>query len=289
MPKNNASFHSYAIVLSVDDARYRPMLVRCAPNRLLIQDQYAYKPPDTRYSVCFWPLVEFRWLQDRYAFSVGRLIVTRYNKDRTNEQIQLMELTEQQLADAICEHDGKALEKYLQIKRSALLTLIRRSMSTSLAQKIEPQDIFQEVAIHAFNGLCKVDLTSVSPYAWLCRLAEQRIIDAHRYHFGAGKRSTSHEVGLYDPRSPEQSGAFLDILVASLTTPTQFVTKDEKMRALVEQFDRLSVDIREVVNLRYVNGLTLREIAIKTDKSEGAVRVMLSRGLKKLRKSMIDQ
>jgi len=198
----------------------------------------------------------------------------------------LKELPDNRLENAIRAREREALAEYMEKKRSVLLALIRRNMSASLARKVDPQDVLQEVAIHAFNGLAEVDLTRVSPYAWLCRLAEQRIIDAHRRYFSAGKRSAHVEVGLYDPRSADHSGAFADILVASLTTPTQFIARDEKTRALLEQFERLSPEVREALSLRYVNGLSLQDIARKLGKSEGSVRVMLSRGVKKLKVSM---
>ncbi len=192
------------------------------------------------------------------------------------------------LVDGIRAGNRTALARYIEQRRPALLAVIRKNMSDALMRKVDPQDIFQDTVIHALNALKDVDLGRVSPHTWLCRLAEQRIVDAHRRLFGARKRSANLEVGLYNPRPSEHSGAFIDVLVASLTTPTQAIARDQKTQALINQFDRLSDNIREAVKLRYIDGSSLQEIAKTIGKSEGAVRVMLSRGVKKLRDSVDD-
>lgn len=197
-----------------------------------------------------------------------------------------MEINDDSLIDQIRAGKKDALVQYAHNKRSNLLVVIQKSMSGSLQQKIDPQDIFQETIIHALNGFPAANLNQISPFTWLCRLADQRIIDAHRHFFKTGKRSANMEVDLYNARSSEKSSAFIDILVASITTPTQFIAREERVRALLVQFEMLSSDIREAVRLRYVDGLSSHEIATRIGKSEGAIRVMLSRGVKKLRESV---
>ena len=56
-------------------------------------------------------------------------------------------------------------------------------------RKVEPQDVLQEVTIEALRLLPEVDLSERDPFGWLCQIAEQRIIDAHRKLFGAQKRA----------------------------------------------------------------------------------------------------
>ncbi len=58
------------------------------------------------------------------------------------------------------------------------------------------------------------------------------------------------------------------------------------VRLLKEQLNRLSPDQSEVIILRYFQGLEYAEIAKRLEKNEGAVRGLIHRALKELRKNL---
>src|SRR5262245_33012576 len=91
------------------------------------------------------------------------------------------------LVERLRQGDAGALGEFVQAHRPQLLAFIERSMSPSLRAKVEPQDVLQEASLSAIHALAATDLSGRDPFGWLCRLAEERIIDAHRRYFGTQK------------------------------------------------------------------------------------------------------
>jgi RNA polymerase sigma-70 factor (ECF subfamily) len=60
------------------------------------------------------------------------------------------------------------------------------------------------------------------------------------------------------------------------------VARAEERRRLRAAIGTLPLDRRQVVLLRFVDGLSAREIGLILDRSEGAVRVLLHRALRDL-------
>lgn len=178
--------------------------------------------------------------------------------------------------------DPQALGEFIDRFRRQLLVYIERNLSDTLRRKVEPVDILQEVSLSAVASLSEVPLDARDPFGWLCQLAERRIIDAHRRLFGAQKRSASREVGLDAPVGGDGERGFVDLLVASMTSPSQAFSRGQREFALNEALAALPEESREALRLRYVEGLPSKEIAEKLGKTDGATRVLLSRAVAKL-------
>lgn len=178
--------------------------------------------------------------------------------------------------------DKDALAQYLTLRTRHLLAFIERQLGPALRRKLEPDDILQEVSIEAVRALSSIDLNERDPFSWLCQLAERRIIDAHRRFFEAQKRDAGREASLGNPGGDSQHAAIVDLLVASMTTASQAFSRNLREVKLLEALAKLPEDQREALRLRYVEGLPSKEIAERLGKSDGAVRVMLTRSLGKL-------
>lgn len=178
--------------------------------------------------------------------------------------------------------DAAALALFLDRCRPRLLAYITGQLSASLRSKIEPDDLAQEVNVEAVRSFGKVELGDRDPFSWLCQVAERRIIDAHRRLFGAQKRSGGREVPLHSARDDSQHADVIDLLAASLTTASQAFSRNQRQHLLVEALAKLPAEQRDALRLRYVDGLPSKEIAARLGKSDGAVRVMLTRSLKTL-------
>lgn len=173
-----------------------------------------------------------------------------------------------------------AIEELLDSKKPQLLAYIERRLGDALRRKLEPADIYQETALAAMSAWPTLDLGDRDPFGWLCQLAEQRIVDASR-RFGARKRAAEREVSLHH-QGPEASRALIDLLAASLTSASQAFARNERERRLAVAVEQLPPENREALRWRYVEGLPTREIAERLNKSDGAVRVLLTRTLHKL-------
>ncbi len=198
------------------------------------------------------------------------------------EGMRRMERREEILEDRIRRGDASALGEWLQSRRPHLLAFIERKTGPALRRKLEPEDILQEVAAECVRAISKVDFQQRDPFGWLCQTAERRIIDAYRKFFGAQKRAADREIPLDAQAGGTNRVGMIDLLAASMTTPSQAFSRNQREFKLHEAMDTLSDESREAIRLRYVEKLPTKEIAQLLDKTDGAVRVLLTRSLKRL-------
>jgi RNA polymerase sigma-70 factor, ECF subfamily len=176
-------------------------------------------------------------------------------------------------------------------RRGALLAYIERRMGMALRGKIEPEDILQEVGVEiARTAAAEVSpiVPGRDPFGWLCDVAERRIVDAYRRIFGAQKRSAAREVSIQGGDAGDSRPGLMNLLVASLTSPTQAVARDDRHQRLAAALATLNEEQREALRLRYVEQMPSKEIAERLSKTDGAVRVMLTRALKTLQTVLMD-
>lgn len=106
--------------------------------------------------------------------------------------------------------------------------------------------------------------------AWLWCVARNKVADYHRRR--VRRQGMSLEL------VPE------DVYGQDEETPEMLLLRQESYARLHESIQRLPAPQQEIVRLRFALGLRSAEIAAVLHKSEGAVRVTLSRTLKFLRK-----
>jgi RNA polymerase sigma-70 factor (ECF subfamily) len=193
-----------------------------------------------------------------------------------------MSETHDALIPQIRERDQNALAQYIEGNRWRIMAFIERQLGGALRRKVEPEDIFQETSADAVRALAEIDLTDRDPFGWLCQIAERRIVDAHRRFFGAQKRDAGREVPLNQQRGGTSNVGLIDMLVASMTTPSQAFSRNAREARLMDAIAQLPEEQREALRMRYVESLPSKAIAEKLGKSDAAVRVMLTRSLKKL-------
>ncbi|MDJ0976593.1 MAG: sigma-70 family RNA polymerase sigma factor [Planctomycetota bacterium] len=187
----------------------------------------------------------------------------------------------QQLVDRLRDGDVEALGPYFELRQGHLLMYIQRKLGTALRAKIEPEDIFQEVCTSAVKALPTYKLGDRDPFGWLCQLVDRRIVDAHRRYFEAEKRAAAKEVA-GNAQATSGRAALIDLMVASMTSPSMVFSRNQRVMRMLAALDDLPDEPKEALRLRYVLGLPSKEIAERMGKSDGSVRVMLSRALDKL-------
>lgn len=173
------------------------------------------------------------------------------------------------------------LARYIESERPRVLAYIDKNLGPALRKKIEPDDIFQELCVAALASPEQFDVPGREPFKLLCQIAEQRMIDAHRRLVAAQKRSADRERSIDQPL-PTGQGAFIDLLVASLTSASQAFSRHQKEFQLMIALESLTPEQREAIRLRFVDGWGTKEIAEKLGKTDGAIRVLLSRTISQL-------
>jgi RNA polymerase sigma-70 factor (ECF subfamily) len=184
--------------------------------------------------------------------------------------------------------DADALAEYIDQRRPQLLAFIERNLSDAMRRKVEAEDLLQEVSVDCVRSLGDMDLSEREPFGWLCQVAERRIIDAHRKHFGTQKRDAAREVPLGTPGGVTGQAAVIDLLVASITSPSKAFSRDQKELRMLAAIDTLAQENQEAIRMRYVEGLPTKVIAERLGKSDAAVRVMLTRTIQKLQLLLVE-
>jgi RNA polymerase sigma-70 factor, ECF subfamily len=212
-----------------------------------------------------------------YTAKVLRKIVSMENDDNSTNDDALIH--------RVRSGDAQALAEFLTLRQPQLMAFIDRRLGMSLRRKIEPEDLYQEVSADALRSLGDIDLGDRDPFNWLCQVAERRIIDAHRRFFGSQKRDAGKELSLHAAgggAADTSRPGLLNLLVASMTSASQAFSRDQKQMRMLTALEQLPEEHREALRLRYLEGMPSKQIADKLGKSDGAIRVMLTRSLAKL-------
>ena len=180
-----------------------------------------------------------------------------------------------QLLEGAARQDRAAIERLLVRQLPGLEAFVRLRMGAALRQRTSPPDLVQSVCREVLEDLGDFEFRGEAPFRqWLYTRAENKLREKHRYHH-AGKRSSAREVAAPD------GSTFLPAY-QTLCTPSRELAAREAMARIEAAFDELPDDYREAISLHKLCGLSHAEIAVQMDRSEGAVRNLVYRGLSRL-------
>jgi RNA polymerase sigma-70 factor (ECF subfamily) len=191
--------------------------------------------------------------------------------------------TEELLA-RLSQGDDGARQELLARHRQRLRQMIAVRLDRRLTARVDPSDVVQETLAEADRKLGHYLKDRPLPfYPWLRRLAAERLSKLHRQHLRAGRRSASREAPGLLALSDEPALRLADRLAASGPSPSEHLAREELRGSVQEALARLSQPDREVLVLRYLEGLSTRETAAALGISEGAAKVRHLRALERLR------
>lgn len=184
--------------------------------------------------------------------------------------------------------DPESVAACVEQLRPRLLDFIARRMSAALRQRVDPDDILQDVSLAAVRPVGAPPLMREA-YGWLCHVAEQRIIDTHRRLLGTAKRGGGRVASLDAMTGGDgtTAGGLASILAASITSPSMALSREAREARLAAAVAELPDLQRDVIHMRYAEGLATRDIAERVGKSDVAIRVMLSRTIKTLEEKLV--
>jgi RNA polymerase sigma-70 factor (ECF subfamily) len=130
----------------------------------------------------------------------------------------------------------------------------------------DAEDATERTFLAALRALPEFRAEGATFRAWLFRIAHNTIVNARRSRF---RRRTEPL-----PEGLER--------IAPNADPAGLVLEADEARRVLRAVAELPDDRRQVVLLRFVDGLSSREIGQVMDRSEGAARVLLHRALRDL-------
>ena len=191
----------------------------------------------------------------------------------------------QQLLDSARAGDAAARQRLLDRHREALRRVVGLRMDPVLRRRLDASDIVQEVLIEAHRRLSDYLAAGGMPFQlWLRQLARDRLIDAHRRHRGAARRSIDREQAIAAPRYDDQSAFDLAALVADRElTPAAAATHHELERRFHAAIETLDDTDREIVLMRHFEQLSNQETAQALGLSQAAAGMRYLRAMRRLR------
>jgi RNA polymerase sigma-70 factor (ECF subfamily) len=188
--------------------------------------------------------------------------------------------TEQLLRDA-GRGDARARGRLLESHRAHLRRMVAVRLDRRVAARIDPSDVVQDAMLAASAGFDDFLKRRPLPFfPWLRRFAAARIADAYRRHVQADRRSVSREAL---PLPDNSAGALARRLEAATSTPSSGLKKRERINAVRTALARLPARDRDVLTLRYLEGLSTADTAAALGVSDGTAKVRLLRAIQRLR------
>jgi RNA polymerase sigma-70 factor (ECF subfamily) len=183
--------------------------------------------------------------------------------------------------------DATARQELLIRHRARLIRMVGVRLDPRLAPRLDPSDVVQEALAEA---ACHLDDYLRGPplpfYPWLRQFAWERLVKAHRRHIHARRRSIVCEEDPEMHLSGESVGGLARRLIASGTSPSRRLVRDEERQRVRAALDQLEPGDREVLVMRHLEQMETYEIATVLGISAGAVRNRQYRALLRLRAAL---
>lgn len=177
-----------------------------------------------------------------------------------SDLVQLAKSGDRQAFDLLVEESRGQVE-------AAVVSLVEPRLRGALAL----DDIVQEIFVVAFLSIQRFEWRGEGSFiAWLKGIAKHVVQSA--------LRNARHRPSLEILREPP----------ATDPSPSRLLRREERFDRLRAALDALRGDHKTVLTLARIEGLPVREIARKMDRTEEAVRQLLSRALKALRRTFGD-
>jgi RNA polymerase sigma-70 factor (ECF subfamily) len=179
--------------------------------------------------------------------------------------------------------DFRSVEDY----RNYLLLLVRVQMGPRLRAKVDASDVVQQAILHAHESRAQFrGATEGEWQAWLRAIVANALATMVR-RYGTQARDPGMERSL-EAELERSSSRLEGLLAVDLTSPSEGAVRGEELLRLAHALGRLPDDQRRVVELHYLKGFAVADVAEQIGRTRPAAVGLLFRGLKRLRELLRD-
>lgn len=173
--------------------------------------------------------------------------------------------------------DRAALDELFARWQPLLALQARRLLGADVAARADPADVVQEALTQAYSDLAQFRGQTEGEWVeWLRRIVAGQAAKVRRLHH-ADRRDARRDQALSE-RLPPADGS----------GPVAPLIRQEEAARLARAVAELPPDMREVVTRRVFHQQPFDEVARALERSPGAVRVLWTRALRRLRE-MLDE
>lgn len=166
------------------------------------------------------------------------------------------------LVDKAIDGDGDAFGRLYDMH----VDRIYRHIYYRVSNTTVAEDLTQQVFIKAWKAIGRYKKIAHSFLAWLIKISHNLVIDFYR---------------------SKKSEACIDFDIVATkpeTDPAHLAESHFSQQYIRQAINKLNSDQQQVILMRFIEDFSYAEIAAALGKSEGAIRVILHRGLAKLKK-----
>lgn len=189
----------------------------------------------------------------------------------------------EQLLSLVVAGDPSAVNQLLDRHRAKLRRMIDVYLDPRVAVRADGSDVVQEALAEAAVKLPAFARQGNFPfYPWLRQLAWDRLVQLHRRHIGAAKRTVKREQAGVEFDSDHSLLQLADWVAAKESSPSQQRIREERRQELMVSLQTLPEHYRQVVVLRHLEELQFHEIAAVLQLGIEAVRSLYRRAIERL-------
>src|SRR5262245_54380922 len=185
----------------------------------------------------------------------------------------------QQLLDLAQAGDPSACQRLLQRHRDELTAFVALRLDPRLRPRLDPSDVVQETQLEVLRRFEEFLRRRPMPFRlWLRRTAYERLLQLHRHHLQAERRSVRREA----PWPERSSQVLAERLLAAASTPSQQLDRAEQMARLRRALGQLPAADRDLLLMRHQEGLSHEDAACILGITAAAARQRYGRALLRL-------
>lgn len=181
-----------------------------------------------------------------------------------------------------------AVNELMERHRQSLRQMVQLRMDRAIAQRVDASDIVQDVLLEASQRLATYLKDPRIPFhLWLRQLAKDQLIDTHRRHRVAQRRSADREQSLVQQGTGGRSSLDLGAQLRDQElTPAAAALRKEFQQRFYQALEQLEEDDREIILMRHVEQLSNTEVAQALSLSPPAAGMRHLRALRRLRETL---
>lgn len=194
---------------------------------------------------------------------------------------------EARLVDRAMAGDIAARDELLEGHRRWLRQMIAVRLDRRVSNRLDPSDVVQDVLHDAHQRLPEYLATQKVPFhIWLRRITCDRLVEVYRTHVRAKRRSVLKEQNFSLGVNDESVSQLALCLAGSSFQPDKRAMAAEMRERTAEAVMQLKPEDRELLMMRYVEHMSVDQIASALSISATAVTSRHLRAIERLRRLM---
>ena len=181
------------------------------------------------------------------------------------------------------EGDESAQHHLLFRHRERLRRMVVSMLNPRLSARVDPSDVLQDAFAKAAQKLPDyLNNQSVAFYPWLRQIVKQKLIESHRRHIHAERRSINNENGFGFSVSDESAMHMAHRLISRDPSPSAAANQQELIRLVKSAMEQLSAEDRELLGMRFIEQVSVAEISQVLSVSKVTARSRMRQAIERL-------